>query len=197
MFSYACSLPFLSVPRDAANSSLFGSALATSVALAREGNGVPLLHVTTGNKNYNASLAGDIEAALCDMARIAARSSIEFAVENAMLKWSSFWQLLRNATLFVPPTPLLVFEACNLAWVSDGADGPKAALMAAGLQIGENTTVLLHAKQVAAPGGPILSAVGPGVMDWSALSGCRKCRCCSRWPRPWDCGTTCSRALLT
>ena len=169
VFSYACSLPFLSAPAAAANSTLFTSALATSVALAQAGNGFPVLRivdVTTGNKNYNASVAGEVVAALGAMANAAAKHSIQLAVENAMLEWAVFFPLLFNAS----GAPALVFDPCNLAWVSDGASGAQTALRAALSQIDSDNTVLLHAKQVVASGTPVLPEVGAGALDWAALA---------------------------
>jgi sugar phosphate isomerase/epimerase len=131
LFSYSFQLPFMTSPSQSGNSSLFASALATSVALAQRQNGVPLLRmvdVATNNKNFNASLSGAIQAALADMTLRASNVGIFFSVENAAVHWSAFWQILQETANFVPPTPLLAFDACNIAWVSDGALGPQVTI---------------------------------------------------------------------
>jgi hypothetical protein len=129
-FSYAFSLPFLSFPdeQDTWNSTLFVSALAAAVDMARNENGVRFVRVVdvkTNNKNFNASLNADIKDILGKMSFFAAKSKLNVGVENAALQWATFWELLFCASPANQPTPSLVFDPCNIAWVSDGVhDGP-------------------------------------------------------------------------
>lgn len=168
-FSYAVSLPIFSSPFSSLSSPLFSASLQTSHAIASHANGAPFLRlVDVTSTNISSSVPSSlISAALSEASSQAATLALRLSVENAAVPWDEFWATVVEGT---DEAVWVVYDACNLAWKSDGNEGPFLAVKAAQTQVAAANTLLLHAKQLKAPSSPILPVVTDGAMNWSALA---------------------------